>query len=731
MIVAGKACLILALGVCLYGAAASLYGARTGRRDWVASGRRAVYALAGLAVVAFAILESAFLRSDFSFAIVTSHSSTTTPAFYRATAAWSSQEGSLLLWLMLLALWSSLILYLTRRRLREIAPYATAVLLGLAAFFAAMLVFLESPFDRTIGPLPAEGVGLNPLLRHPSMMIHPPMLYSGYTLFAVPFAFAIGALVARRLNADWIRGTRPFSLAAWFFLGVGIVLGARWSYSELGWGGYWAWDPVENASLMPWLTGTAFLHSVMIQEKRGMLKTWNVSLVLATGVLAIQGTFLVRSGILESIHAFGASTLGVPFLVLIATMIGGSIYLVASRARSLRSEHRLDSLLSREAVFLLNNLVLVLLCVAIWWGTFFPLISEALTGRRASIGPPWFDQFTVPLALVLVMLSGIGPLIAWRRATVANLRRNFVVPLGVAAAALVVALALGAGSQPDALIMFVLAGFVVGGVGQELTRGVRARRVMAREPVPLALVSLVRRNRRRYGGYTVHVGVSVLFVGIAASSSFADERDVRLQVGQTTGVGGYEIEYVRPTAELQAASNGRLERIDFGADLRVTRDGRDVTTMRTERSYFPSSGPMLGPVSRFFEGEATSEVGLRAGLRRDVWAAIAPDTQRLAPRVEEGDRVFADAERSGALTATERDAFLAEALRGLVRSYTDDPPAATFRLLVSPMVTWMWIGALIVFAGGLIALWPSPRAVARRVTAGHAARVGREARVPV
>ena len=240
--------------------------------------------------------------------------------------------------------------------------------------------------------MPAEGVGLNPLLRHPSMMIHPPMLYSGYTLFAIPFAFAVGALVTRRLNADWIRTTRPFTLAAWLFLGTGIVLGARWSYSELGWGGYWAWDPVENASLLPWLTGTAFLHSVMIQEKRGMLKVWNVSLVLATGVLAILGTFLVRSGILQSIHAFGASTLGVPFLILIVAMVAGSIALVVSRAADLRSEHQLDSLLSREAVFLLNNLVLVALAFVVLWGTFFPLISEAITGEEASVGPPWFDQ---------------------------------------------------------------------------------------------------------------------------------------------------------------------------------------------------------------------------------------------------------------------------------------------------------------------------------------------------
>src|ERR671926_4946 len=312
MLVAGKACLILALGVCLYGIGASVYGARSGRRDWVASGRRAVYALAGTSLVAFVILQAAFLRSDFSF--------------------------------------------------------------------------------------------------------------------------ALGALVARRLNADWIRHTRPFTLTAWFFLGLGIVLGARWSYSELGWGGYWAWDPVENASLMPWLTGTAFLHSVMIQEKRGMLKVWNASLVLATGTLAVLGTFLVRSGILDSIHAFGASTLGVPFVSLIALMAAGSVALVVARRDVLRSEHRLDSLLSREAIFLMNNLVLVGLCFVVFWGTFFPLISEAVTGNQASVGPPWFDRYMVPLALILVLLSGVGPVIAWRRATPARLTRHLLMPVGVGVA---------------------------------------------------------------------------------------------------------------------------------------------------------------------------------------------------------------------------------------------------------------------------------------------------------
>ncbi len=689
------------------------------------SGRRAVYALAGVLVLAFAILEAAFLRSDFSFALVGSHSSTTTPLFYRVTAMWSSQEGSLLLWATLLSLWSSLILWLVRNRLREVAPYATAVLLGLGAFFVAMLVFLESPFQQVL-PAPAEGTGLNPLLRHPSMMIHPPMLYSGYTLFAVPFAFAVGALITRRTGAEWIRTTRPFTLAAWFFLGVGVILGARWSYSELGWGGYWAWDPVENASLLPWLTGTAFLHSVMIQEKRGMLKVWNVSLVLATGILAVLGTFLVRSGILDSIHAFGASTLGVPFLVLIALMITGSIWLVVSRADALRSEHRLDSLLSREAAFLLNNLVLVGMAFVVFWGTFFPLISEAVTGTKASVGPPWFDRYIVPLALVLVLLSGLGPVIAWRRATWSSLRRILLAPIAFAGLALVaMLLAGGIATRPAALTMFVFAAFVIGVVGQEFWRGARARRAMSGEALPVALVSLVRRNRRRYGGYLVHVGVAILFVGVAASSAFQVARDVRLVPGQSARVGDYDVRYERPTTDLESAPNGRLEKIDLGAVLVVSKDGETLGRLRTERSYFPTADPNLGPVSRFFEGEATSEVGLDAGWRNDVWSAIAPDTGALGPRIREGDRVFTRAQEAG-LTPEQADPLLAQALRGLTSTYAENPPPATFRLLVSPLVTWIWIGALIVFAGALIALWPPPGGLRRPAAARYKARVARE-----
>jgi cytochrome c-type biogenesis protein CcmF len=712
----GQACLFLALATCGYGIGASLYGALTGRRDWVDSGRRSVYGLAVLTTAAFAVLEIAFLRSDFHFDVVATHSSTTTPTFYRAAAAWSSQEGSLLLWVWLLSLWSSLVLFLVRRRLRDVAPYATAVLLGFGAFFTALLVFAVSPF-HTVAQAPPEGTGLNPLLRHPSMMIHPPMLYSGYTLWAVPFAFAIGALVVRRVDADWIRATRRFALAAWFFLGVGILLGARWSYAELGWGGYWAWDPVENASLLPWLTGTAFLHSVMVQEKRGMLKVWNVSLILATGTLAVLGTFLVRSGILDSIHAFGASTLGVPFVSLIGLMIAGSVYLVVTRRDALRSEHRLDSLLSREAVFVANNLVLVGLAFVVFWGTFFPLISEAVTGTKAAVGPPWFNRYTVPLALLLVLLSGIGPVIAWRRATLANARRNFLWPTVAALVVLVALLAIGVTGSATALIMFVFAAFVVGVLSQELWRGVGARRAMTSEGPARALVSLVRRNRRRYGGYTVHLGMAVLFVGVAASSAFQHARDVRLTPGQTATVGGYQVTYVRPTARVDERDGG-VERVALGADLRVRRHGAKVADLHTERGYYPASAPFAsgGLVRGLFEGEATSEVGMKAGPLRDVWTVIQPDPEYL-------NKVISGvADR----TADKPVAQQENAVRGLLAVYQRGVIPAQFRLLVSPLVAWIWIGGLIVFAGGLIALWPAPDAARGRPRAGYAARVAQD-----
>ncbi len=712
MALLGHVCLVLALIVCAYGIAVSIHGARSGREEFTLAGRRSVYALAGLLTVGMIVLEIAFVGDNFAFNAVADTSSRTTPLLYRLAALWSSQEGSLLLWAWLLSLWSSLVLFLTRRRLREVASYATAILLGFGGFFVSLMVFYANPFTTT-SPVPAEGVGLDPLLRFPTMMIHPPMLYSGYTLCTVPFAFAMGALIARRVDGEWIAVVRRFALAAWLFLGVGILLGASWSFSELGWGGYWGWDAVENASLLPWLTGTAFLHSLMIQERRGMLKVWNVSLALATGTLAIMGTFMVRSGILDSIHAFGGATLGVPFLVLIAVLIAGSIYMVVSRRQVLSSTHHLDSLLSREAIFLFNNLVLVGLAFVIFWGTWFPKISEALTGQAASVGPPWFDRYTVPLALILVLLSGIGPVIAWRRATPSGVLRNLAAPLAAALITLAALILAGVTQKPMALLMFCCAAFVLGSVAQELWRGTRVRKGASGEAPPVALLALIRRNRRRYGGYIVHIGMAVLFVGVAASSSFQHVSQLRsFSPGQSTRVGAYTIHYVRPTAALTPHDDPTHtgSTLNVGAVLRVTKDGRYVTTLRPSEDFYESQEESQGSVGHLIGGQAVSSVGIDASLTRDIWSAIQPEIE--TPRLK---RIIEVANKTIPFSRPDEGLF---AIDFLAHEYLKHPPPAQFRLLVSPLIMWIWIGGLIVFCGGLLALSPSPGALRRRVASG-------------
>jgi cytochrome c-type biogenesis protein CcmF len=714
---AGRVLLILGLLSAVYGLAASLYGGIKGRPEYVDSGRRAMYVLAGIAAIAFVILDLAFIRSDFSYDIVASGSSTTTPFFYRAAAIWSTQQGSLLLWVMLLSFWSSLALFLTRRRVRDVIPYAQAVLFGLSIFFSGLTVFFANPFAQT-SPAPVEGAGLDPLLRHTTMMVHPPMLYSGYTLLLVPFAFAVGALISGRLGAEWIQVTRRFALAAWLCLGIGILLGARWSYTELGWGGYWAWDPVENAALMPWLCATAYIHSIMIQEKRGMLKVWNASLILATGTLAIVGTFLVRSGILSSIHAFVSDpTLNISFVLLIGTMLIGSVFLVTWRRDRLRSEHQLDSLLSREAVFLLQNLVLVALTAVIFWVTFFPLISEAVTGTEVSVGPPAFRPFVVPLALIVVLLSGIGPVIAWRRVTVSKLRRSLAFPAAVALATLLVlALVPGVLVHGFAYAMFGAGAFALATVAQEFFRGVRARQAMTSETPPVALVALIRRNRRRYGGYIVHAGVAVAMIGVAASTSFQSSRTALLRPGQAATIDGYRIKFVRATASATS------QKISLGAILSVSSGGHHVTTLDTSYGLYPSEDPSLGPIGRFFNGSDESRVGLDAGLTHDVWVDVAPNVTALQPLITRGDRLLTKALRAAeASPPSQRAAALDQlyglrdlAIRDLTRRYVQHPWAAQFLMIVSPLVTWLWLGAIIAALGGLIALWPLPPPARRR-----------------
>jgi cytochrome c-type biogenesis protein CcmF len=722
----GSALLALAFLTAVFAAAAALSG-RDGNRRRIDLSRRSVYAFCGLITACVVIIEIAFASNDFSFNIVQQHSSLETPTFYKLAAMWSSQEGSLLLWAWVLSIVSSASLYATRNKLREIVPWATAVMMGVAAFFTGLMLFAPDvdPF-ATLSPVPTNGIGLNPLLQHPSMMIHPPMLYSGYVSLTVPFAFAIGALITRRLDAEWIRSTRRFALIAWAFLGFGLLLGARWSYTELGWGGYWAWDPVENAALMPWLVITAFLHSIMVQEKRGMLKVWNAALIVGSFSLALLGTFLVRSGVLQSIHAFGDNTVGPYILGLIAVVLIGSTALIVSRLDDLRSEKRIDSLVSRESVFLVNNLLLVALTAVVFWGTFFPLISELFTGAKASLAAPWFDRYTTPLAIGLVLFTGIGPLLAWRRVSWASARRVFRVPLAVAAlAAIVLALFTDAAGQPWAFALFVFAAFAIAGLAQEFWNGAAARRKLVGGSIPAALVGVVSRNRRRYGGYIVHIGIAVLLIGIAASSSFQTNRDVTLRPGESRQVDGREITYVKPTV---AVSD---EYLQFGSVLRVREGGEVVATLRPSRRYYRPTGQETGTISSFFEGEATSEVGLKAGPGSDLWTAMQPDITAVQRRVRAADKGFraclrgapgtpslcaalAATMRAAAVDPSRRPAALAQ-IAGIqtatadkiAASYLRDGSATVFKVIVDPLVTWMWIGGLIALIGALIALWPA------------------------
>jgi cytochrome c-type biogenesis protein CcmF len=727
VITVGAACLFLALLVAVYGGVAALAGTR-GDRRFTDSARRAVYAFAALLTICVVVIEAAFARTDLSLQVVADHSSTTTPGLYKLTAMWSSQEGSLLLWAWVLSLASSVVLFATQQKHREIAPWATAVLMGLGAFFTGLMLFEANPFAR-LDPVPAEGVGLTPLLRHPAMAIHPPMLYSGYVFFSIPFAFAIGALITRRLDASWIRATRRFALIAWLFLGIGVLLGARWSYSELGWGGYWGWDPVENASLMPWLVGTAFLHSIMVQERRGMLRVWNVTLICGAFALALLGTFLVRSGILQSIHAFGASTVGGPLLALIAIVVVGSALLIVSRLDDLRSTKRIESLASREAVFLVNNLLLVGLAAVIFWGTFFPLISELFTGEKASLAAPWFNRYATPLAILLVLFTGIGPLLAWRRVSLGALKRLLGRPALVGLATGVALFALtGARSAPLALILFSLAAFSLTALAHEFGRGAAAHRALVGGSYPRALLALFSRNRRRYGGYVVHAGLVVLLIAVAASSSFQTSRDLRLRPGQSATVDDYRVTYERPTAVIEPAE----QRLTFGSVLSVQKDGQPYATLHPSRNYYAGAGAGSGggPVRSFFEGEATSEVGRKTTVGGDFWTAMQPDLGPLNPIINAADRDLGRLARGvspdDAQAGRQLGFLQGLAIRSIEQRYLRDPPPANFRVNVNPLVTWIWVGGAIAVLGGLVAIWPAPEARRRRVSDVYAARLARE-----
>ena len=558
----GTAALVVGFGTALYAVGAGAYSGLTGRREWAVSARRAIYALLGLLVLAMVLLEAAYIRSDFSFELVAQNSSTDTPTFYKLTAMWSSQAGSLLLWVFLLALFSSAVLFLTRRRLRDITPYATAVLGGVAAFFLFLMLFYASPF-ATLANAPAEGNGLNPLLRHPAMMFHPPMLYTGYVGFTIPFAFAVGALLKRHTGPEWIRATRRFALVAWTFLGFGILLGSLWSYSELGWGGYWAWDPVENASLMPWLAATALLHSVAVLAARNALKAWTMMLAVIAFTMSMVGTFLVRSGILTSVHSFAVDpTRGGFILALLGIYVTAAFVLFAVRAGTLREGAPFE-LVSREAAIVVNNLLLTVILGIVFIGTLYPLMAEAVSGEKISVGAPYFNAVAGPLAIVLGILLAVGPLLSWRQERRPILRK-LALPALFAATALVIAFL----ALPQATILSRF--------GLALAAGL----------IPAAVLPLIGRNPLRtplaiWGMAIAHLGAGVAVAGMAADSAFTVEKLTASRLGETVAVGPWLVRF-EAVAPVAGPNWTAVE-----AELRASRGG-GVHVLRPQSRFFTS-----------------------------------------------------------------------------------------------------------------------------------------------
>jgi cytochrome c-type biogenesis protein CcmF len=642
----GRAALVVCFGLALYSIAAGFWGAHTRRRRLAQSAQNALVAAFVATLVASGVLLAALERSDFSFTYVAQHTSRELPLPYKLATFYGGQEGSLLLWLLVLTGYGAIAVLLDRKAGRELVAWVVPVLGVITAFFAMLVVFVASPFHTQLAN--ADGAGLNPSLQSPYFQIHPPLLYLGYVGLTVPFAFAMGALLSGRTDERWIVATRRWTLFAWAFLGIGQLLGAKWAYEEVGWGGYYAWDPVENAALMPWLASTAFLHSVMVQEKKGMLKVWNMLLVILAFSLSLFGTFLTRSGVLNSIHSFTESSIGPWFLGMICFVVLASMVLVFRRLPLLRSKTKLESLVSREASFLYNNLLLVALCLTILWGVTFPILSEAVRGESVTVGRPYFDFFLRAFGLPLLLLMGIGPLIAWRRASVRSLSKTFLWPCGFALALGVGLVAAGAGSSIPGLIAYTFSGFVAATIVLEFWRGTAARRALSNESVPSAFGQLVARNRRRYGGYVVHAAIVILAIGIAGSSAYDTSRSARLAPGESLKVRNYTLTYRGLTSkQSQNATETR-------ATIDVDRGGDRIATMHPGKNSYP------------VEQQVSNEVAIRSD-----WLT--------------GEDLF------------------------LITEQVNKNGTIDFKAIINPLVNLIWLSGLIFVIGSLVTLWPDAR----------------------
>jgi len=656
MDVFGSFALVLAFVCAVYAFGGGIAAIFTRHPLLIKSTRQAGMATCGLIFVATFSLEYLFFSDNFSNAYVVAHSNRDLSTFYKIAALWSGQEGSLLFWSFLLAVYVLSVLVTYRNKNGELMPYVGVVMAGVQIFFLTLNNFVASPFKALASPgadgvlnyvARADGSGLNPLLQYPEMVIHPPNLYSGYTGFTIPFAFALGALLARYPGEKWIHLTRKWTMIAWMFQSMGILLGAHWAYAVLGWGGYWGWDPVENASFLPWLTGTAFLHSVMMQEKRGMMKVWNVWLVFSTFLLCILGTFLTRSGIVSSVHAFAQSSIGswfVGFLLLIITVCFGA-YL--KNRDYLKSENQLDSIVSRESSFLFNNLILLVSCIAILSGTLFPVFSEWITGNRISVGAPFFNKVNIPIGLLLLFLTGVGPLLAWRKTSTESLKRNFGWPLGIGLVAGVIALVFGF-REIYSWVCLILCVFVASTVGLEFYRGAKVIRARSGASFLASAVDLTLRNTRRYGGYIVHVGMVFVFIGLAGA---AFNRDIQkdMQVGQTMQIGSYTL---------------LLQGFDSKPEKNYTAQRMNVEVLRDKKPLM-----MLYPEKRHFSSNEQNGtmVAIYSTLKEDLYVVYAGDSPE-----------------------------------------TNMPVLHAY---LNPLVKWIWLGGAVVVFGTLVAMLPNRRAV--------------------
>jgi cytochrome c-type biogenesis protein CcmF len=649
----GSAALFLALGFALYTIVVAVLGAIWSRPQLVASALRSTLVVTGCLVLASGALIASFLTHDFGVNYVAQHSSLAMPWYFTTAAFYGGQEGSLLYWALMLAVFSAIFVATSRRSPAALVPYILATLMSILFFLVVVLNSVSNPFTRSAIP-PPDGAGLNPLLMDPGMLIHPPVLLMGYMSFALPFAFAIAALITGQLSSEWLRAIRRWTLASWTLQSAGLLLGGWWAYHVLGWGGYWSWDPVENAALLPWLTATAFLHSTMVQERRGMLKVWNLFLIIASFALSIFGTFEVRSGLISSVHSFAYSAIGSYFLVFLIVIIAFSTGLFFFRLPTLRAEQEFDSVVSREGVFLLNNLLLVGIAFATLWGTLFPLISQALSQQTMTVGAPFYERVIAPLMAVLILAMGIGPLLAWRRTSLTALWRNLCVP-AICAAACAIVLPLVGISDVGVNIGFSVCAFTAGAILYELWRGARVRHKHG-EAYPIAVYMLFQRYRQRYGGYIVHLGLVLLALGVMGSHMFQTQTDLSLHPGQSANVGGYKLVYF-----------GNLE----GTEA-------DKSTVISQLQIW-SGGKLQGyiypgrTIYKDFSNQPASQISINTFGLTDVYVYLADWT--------------------GA-------------------------SQATISVFINPLVPLVWYGGMLMIIGGVICWWPVRRRAVELSTLG-------------